>query len=66
MQGGQWFYLRVQRRMVYSGKPVTAAWSDIQNVGWYNHTRLHGEIGHVPPAEYEAMYYIAITTPRAA
>jgi transposase InsO family protein len=35
-------------------------------VGWYNHTRLHGEIGHVPPAEYEAMYYSAINTPRAA
>jgi putative transposase len=35
-------------------------------VGWYNHTRLHGEIGHIPPAEYEAMYYSPINTPRAA
>ena len=35
-------------------------------VGWYNHTRLHGEIGHVPPAEYEAQYYSAMNTPRAA
>lgn len=35
-------------------------------VGWYNHTRLHGEIGHVPPVEYEAMYYSPINTPRAA
>ncbi len=26
-------------------------------VDWYNHRRLHGEIGHVPPAEHEAVYY---------
>lgn len=31
---------------------ATAEWVD-----WYNHRRLHGEIGHVPPAEYEATYY---------
>ncbi|MFF7859174.1 integrase core domain-containing protein [Streptomyces sp. NPDC007904] len=30
-------------------KLATAEWVD-----WYNHRRLHGEIGHVPPAEYEA------------
>lgn len=30
----------------------TAEWVD-----WYNHRRLHGEIGHVPPVEYEAVYY---------
>jgi putative transposase len=24
---------------------------------WYNETRLHGEIGDVPPAELEAMWY---------
>jgi putative transposase len=22
-------------------------------IDWFNHRRLHGEIGHVPPAEYE-------------
>ncbi|WP_216854829.1 integrase core domain-containing protein, partial [Streptomyces pacificus] len=27
---------------------ATAEWVD-----WYCHRRLHGEIGHVPPAEYE-------------
>ena len=31
---------------------ATAEWID-----WYNHQRLHGEIGHLPPAEYEASYY---------
>lgn len=24
---------------------------------WFNHRRLHGEIGTIPPAEYEADYY---------
>ena len=26
-------------------------------VDWYNHRRLHGEIGLIPPAEYEAAHY---------
>ncbi len=26
-------------------------------VWWFNHTRLHGEIGYVPPVEYEENYY---------
>ncbi len=26
-------------------------------VDWYNHRRLHGELGHVPPAEQETSYY---------
>jgi putative transposase len=28
-------------------------------VDWYNQRRLHGELGHVPPAEYEAAYWTA-------
>jgi putative transposase len=35
-------------------------------VGWYNHTRLHTQIGDVPPAEHEAAYHAAINTPTAA
>jgi putative transposase len=31
---------------------ATAAW-----VEWWNQRRLHSARGHVPPAEYEAMYY---------
>ncbi|MET8134108.1 IS3 family transposase [Streptomyces sp. NPDC005251] len=31
---------------------ATAEWVD-----WYCHRRLHGEIGHIPPAEYETNYY---------
>ncbi len=26
-------------------------------VDWFNHQRLHGELGLVPPAEFEATYY---------
>ncbi|MFJ9381115.1 IS3 family transposase [Streptomyces sp. NPDC101455] len=35
---------------------ATAEWVD-----WYNHRRLHGEIGHVPPVEYEANHYMEST-----
>lgn len=38
---------------------ATAEWVD-----WYCHRRLHGEIGHVPPAEYETNYYLTITKPQ--
>ena len=31
---------------------ATAEWID-----WWNHTRLHGAIGDIPPAEYEANYH---------
>jgi putative transposase len=32
-------------------------------VDWFNNRRLHGAIGHIPPAEHEASYY-AQTEPR--
>jgi putative transposase len=39
-------------------------------IDWFNHRRLHGEIGLVPPAEYESAYYYrhnpALTTVRAS
>lgn len=35
---------------------ATAAW-----VEWYNNRRLHGSLGNVPPAEYEAAHYAALT-----
>jgi len=40
-------------------EPATAEWVD-----WYNHRRLHGEIGHVPHAEYEAAYHQQNTKPQ--
>ena len=38
---------------------ATAEWVD-----WYNHRRLHGEIGHVPPVEYETNHYMESTKPQ--
>ena len=29
----------------------------LEYVDWFNHRRLHGELGMVPPAEFEAAYY---------
>jgi putative transposase len=29
----------------------------LEYVDWFNHRRLHGELGMVPPAEFEATYY---------
>ncbi|MFE9614329.1 IS3 family transposase, partial [Streptomyces sp. NPDC006012] len=40
---------------------ATAEWAD-----WYNHRRLHGEIGHIPPVEYEANHYKESTKPQVA
>jgi transposase InsO family protein len=36
----------------------TAEW-----VEWYNNSRLHGEIGHVPPIEYETEFYLTQPNP---
>lgn len=43
----------------------TGGWKNVTDVAiavaeyidWYNHSRLHGEIGHVPPAECEANHW---------
>lgn len=33
----------------------------VEYIDWYNNRRLHGELGHVPPAEHEALH--AMTHP---
>lgn len=37
-------------------KLAVAAW-----VGWYNRCCIHQTLGVIPPAEYEANHYAAIT-----
>ena len=37
---------------------ATAEWVD-----WYNHTRLYSAVGHMPPDEYESMYYVQQPAP---
>jgi putative transposase len=29
----------------------------LDDIDWFNHRRLHGELGMIPPAEFEAIYY---------
>jgi putative transposase len=33
----------------------------VEYIDWYNNRRLHGELGHVPPAEYEALHAMTRT-----
>lgn len=35
-------------------------------VDWFNHRRLHGEIEHVPPAEFEQSYWASLDAARYA
>lgn len=36
----------------------------VEYIDWYNNRRLHGELGHIPPAEHEALH--AMTEPVTA
>jgi putative transposase len=31
----------------------------VEYIDWYNDRRLHGELGHLPPAKYEALHAMA-------
>lgn len=35
-------------------------------IDWFNHRRLHGEIGPVPPIEFENQHYSPTTGPATA
>jgi len=49
------------------GPDAPRPWDDVDElelatlswVHWFNHERLHGHCGHVPPAEHEAAFYAA-------
>ena len=49
-------------------------WRDLRDVefatlgyvDWFNHQRLHGELGMVPPADFEAAYDAAAAAPSRA
>ncbi len=38
----------------------------LEYVDWFNHRRLMGPIGDVPPAEFEAAYWASVDAPREA
>ena len=37
----------------------------VEWVGWYNHRRLHGELGDIPPVEYELTHALTAPATRA-
>jgi putative transposase len=37
----------------------------VEYVGWFNDRRLHGALGDLPPAEFEALYAARTETPLA-
>jgi len=38
----------------------------LADVDWFNHRRLHGELGMLPPAEFEAAYHQQTSPARRA
>jgi putative transposase len=40
--------------------------ASLDYVDWFNHHRLHGELGMVPPSEFEALYYDSVTSAKVA
>jgi putative transposase len=40
--------------------------ASLDYVDWFNHRRLHGELGMVPPSEFEALYHDAVTSAKVA
>jgi putative transposase len=41
-------------------------YATLEYVDWFNHQRLHGELGLVPPAEYEALHHAHHTVRQGA
>ena len=38
----------------------------LEYVDWFNHRRLHGELGMIPPSEFEAIYYDSVEPAKLA
>ncbi|MCQ0024260.1 IS3 family transposase [Streptomyces somaliensis DSM 40738] len=54
--------------LIKSGRPwetlSDVELATVEYVDWYNHRRLHGETGHVPPGEHENNHYLTTTKPQ--
>jgi putative transposase len=56
------FVATFKRELVKSrvfGSRFEAEIAAVEYLGWFNHTRLHGELGDIPPAEYEARWRLS-------
>jgi transposase InsO family protein len=42
---------------VFRGTAGSRRAEGAEHIDWFNHRRLHGGIGMVPPVEYEQQYY---------
>lgn len=50
--------------------PDQGPWRTVEDVelatlgwmSWFNHTRLHGKLGDIPPVEHEEAHYAQLTT----
>ena len=54
------FFAALKNEMYYRQSFATRArarFAVAEYIDWYNHRRLHGEIGHVPPAEFETKHW---------
>ncbi len=53
-------FVATLKRELVKGRVFTSRFeaeiSVVEYLGWFNHTRLHGELGDVPPAEFEALW----------
>jgi putative transposase len=43
--------------------PDDVEFATFEYTDWFNHKRLHGQIGHRPPAEHETLFYTQQPTP---
>jgi putative transposase len=41
--------------------PAQMEIATLEYIDWFNFRRLHGKIGHVPPAEFEEVFYASKT-----
>jgi hypothetical protein len=51
------FHRLVHDRQQLGGEGIEVELATLAWIDWFNHRRLHGQIGNLPPAELEATYY---------
>ncbi len=56
-------FVATLKRELVKGRVFTSRFeaeiSVVEYLGWFNHTRLHSELGDVAPAEFEALWSLS-------